>query len=347
MLYVIYGSDELARREAFDKLRAELDKDGSLATNYVTFDAFKTSPQEVMAACDTVPFLGDARLVVVEGLLKRASKFKKTTGKTSRARKPEPEVADEEEDDGGQWAVLAEYIPRMPTTTALVILDGNVPATSGLLKLIGPLGTVEHTSLPDERTLPQWVSARAKKIGLKLDAPATRTLAELIGPDPLTLASELEKLLAFSGGEVVREKDVRELVSRAKEHKGWELADAVLSGQGALAARVLHELLEDGAVAPVLLATVAGRYRRLAIIRDMLHRGATDTEIARRIDAKMNFGFTRLIEQAQRTPPRAIRAAYRRLIHAELDLKRGLMEERLAIELAVQELASTPVAAVR
>ncbi len=59
MLYVIYGSDPLGRREVFDKLKAELGKDGSLATNHVTFDAKQTSPQEVMAACDTMPFLGD------------------------------------------------------------------------------------------------------------------------------------------------------------------------------------------------------------------------------------------------------------------------------------------------
>ena len=43
-------------------------------------------------------------------------------------------------------------------------------------------------------------------------------------------------------------------------------------------------------------------------------------------------------------PGARVRAAYARLIQAELDLKRGLMDDRLAIELAVQELASRPVA---
>lgn len=340
MLYVIYGGDPLARREAFDRLKAELDEDGSLATNHVTFDAKQTSPQEVMAACDTMPFLGDRRLVVVEGLLQlgaRVKRGRKRTAKTSDD--------DDASDDGGPWAALADYVPRMPETTTLVLLDDEVAASNGLLTAIGPLGKVEHCTLPDERTLPQWVTSRAKKIGLKLDAAAAKTLAQLIGADPLMLASELEKLLAYSGGEVMREADVRELVSRAKEHKGWELADAVLEGQGAKAARVLHELLEDGQPAPVLLATVAGRYRRIAIVRDMLARGEPGTAIARQINAKVGYGLDRLIDQAQRTPPAAIRPAYARLIQAELDLKRGLMDERLAIELAVQELASAPMVA--
>ncbi len=60
---------------------------------------------------------------------------------------------------------------------------------------------------------------------------------------------------------------------------------------------------------------------------------------------KVGYGLDRLIDQAQHTPPPAVRAAYARLILAELDLKRGLMDDRLAIELAVQELASRPMAA--
>ena len=47
-------------------------------------------------------------------------------------------------------------------------------------------------------------------------------------------------------------------------------------------------------------------------------------------------------------PLPAIRAAYARLIEAELDVKRGLMDDdRLALELAVQELASRPTAMAR
>src|ERR1700687_1497198 len=121
MLHVIYGSDPLARREAFHKLKAGLDKDGALATNTVTFDARQATPQEVIAACDTAPFLGDRRGVVVEGLLQRGSRIKKSRKQApSRAAKAE---AVDDEDDGGVWMALAGYIPRLPLTTTLVLLD--------------------------------------------------------------------------------------------------------------------------------------------------------------------------------------------------------------------------------
>jgi DNA polymerase-3 subunit delta len=187
--------------------------------------------------------------------------------------------------------------------------------------------------------------SRARAIGLKLDAPAGRLLAELIGPDPFMLASELDKLLAYSAGDVVREADVREMVSRAKEHKGWELSDAVIEGQGAKAARVLHELVEDGQPMPLILATIAGRYRRIAIARDMMERGEPAAAIARQVNVKAGFGLTKLMEQVERLSWDDLRDAYARIIKAELDVKQDSMDERLALELVVQELASGPVGA--
>lgn len=350
MLYIIYGADPFARKETFDKLRAELDKDGSLATNSITFDAKSALPQEVMAACDTLPFLGDGRLVVLEGALATAAKFKKA-GK-SRSKKPEPidsgDDAAEEGEDPGRWIVLSEYVPRMPPSTTLVLLDGPVLKTNALLTALGPLGRVIECPAPDEKQLTSWVTARAKKIGLKMDATAAKLAGELVGPDAYMLVSELDKLLAYSGGEVVREKDVREMVSRAKEHKGWDLTDAILDGRGAQAAKVLNEMLEDGSPTQLIIGSIAGRFRRAAIVRDMLDRGESSSAIAARINVKVGFGLDRAIEQAQRYPLSAIRAAYERLIEAELDVKRGLMEDdRLALELAVHELSARPAAMAR
>jgi DNA polymerase-3 subunit delta len=348
VLYIIYGADSLARKEAFDKLRAELDKDGSLATNSVTFDAKSAAPQEVMAACDTLPFLGDGRLVVLEGALATAAKFRKA-GK-SRGKKPAPVEPDdddaEEAEDPGRWIVLSEYVPRMPPSTTLVLLDGSILKTNALLMALGPLGKVIVCPAPDEKQLGPWVTARAKKIGLKIESKAATLLGELVGPDAYMLASELDKLLAYSGGEVVREKDVREMVSRAKEHKGWDLTDAILDGKGAQAAKVLNEMFEDGSPTQLIIGSIAGRFRRAAIVRDMLDRGESSSAIAARLNMKLGFGVDRAIEQAQRYPLSTIRAAYQRLIEADLDVKRGLMEDdRLALELAVYELAERAKAA--
>ncbi len=328
MLYIFYGSELLARRDALERLKESLDSDGSLVTNTTYLDAARSSPQEVIAACDTVPFLGEHRLIIVEGLLSQA---------TRRGRR-----ADDEEEpppDAGRWEPLVDYVPNMPPSSVLVLTDVAVTVKNALLKKLGPLGEVKQFTSPSERDLPGWVNAHAKKIGLKIDAPAVRLLAGLIGPDTWMLASELDKLCTLANGETVHEADVRELVSRASDQKGYFLSDAVVDGHGAKAARLLQELIDDGAALPVLLSTVAGRYRRIAVAKEMMEHTAPAAEIARRLGMKPN-AIRWLMEQASRNSWPTIRWAYGRIIQSELDVKRGLMDDRVALELVVQELAS-------
>jgi DNA polymerase III subunit delta len=332
VIYVLYGPEPLQKREALQALKQRLDTDGALATNTATLDARQSSPQEVIAACDTVPFLAEVRLVVVEGALTAGARGRK------RSRK-----ADDTEDgaDSGEWGALAEHAERMPPTTTLVLMDGDVTSKNPLLRALLLKGAkVEHYDAPGPKDLPGWVSRRANAIGVQLDGRAGRLLAELVGPDLWLLSNEMEKLKTYAGGGTVREQDVRELVAQARELKAWLLADAVTDGQPAKAAKLLQELLEQEQHPAGVLANIQGRYRMLAIVRDMLDHGASESAIAATLRRKNNYGLQILIEHAQRMPLAAIRRAYRRLVQAELDVRRGLSDADVSLELAVQDLAT-------
>lgn len=336
MIYVFYGKEPLQKREALDALKARLDTDGALAMNTTVLDARQAGPQEVMAACDTIPFLAEARLVVLENLLRSAR------------RRGAPDAEEDEEPDApvdlGPWGALVDYADRIPPTTTLVILGGDVMGTNPLIKAFLKKGaTIEHFSSPKLKQLPEWVSRRAQSIGLKIDARATKLLAELVGEDLWLLAGELEKLKTYAAGAAVREQDVRELVSQAREEKAWTLADAIVEGQVQKATRVLHELYGQEQHPGAVLANVQARFRALAIARDMLDHGESGTAIGQRL-RRQGYGLEVLIEQAQKLPLSAIRRAYRRLVQAESDVRRGIADADISVELAVQDLAGTRAA---
>jgi len=83
MIYIFHGSDSFSRREAIEKLKRELDSDGTLTTNTVVFDARETTPAEVIAACDTVPFFGGPRL----GRLAASAGSSSSSGAASASRR--------------------------------------------------------------------------------------------------------------------------------------------------------------------------------------------------------------------------------------------------------------------
>ena len=331
MLYVFYGPDSFSRREALVHLKRELNSDGMLETNTTLLNAREATPEEVIAACDTVPFLGTRRLVIVEGALQQAD----GGGRPRRGRKAATASAD---DDEGPWAALAEYVDRLPETTVLVLSDGG-SSGGGLLESLRGKGQHQRFDLPNERAVPQWIQSRAKTMDLNIDGPAARALAGLVSNDIWLLASEMEKLKTYAGGQQVREADVRSLVHDAKEQKGYLLADAAADGRAALATRLLHELLAQNAPGQVLLATIAGRYRRMAVAREMLDAGASGSSVGERL-AMRGFGLERLLEQTARYSMPKIRAALVRIVQADMDIKLGLCEEELSLALLVEDLAA-------
>jgi DNA polymerase-3 subunit delta len=326
MLHVFFGPESFSRREAVDQLKAKLDTDGSLQTNTVLLDARRASPQEVMAACDTVPFLGPCRLVIVEGVLERAA----AGGRGKRGT---------DDEAGGAWQALVDYVDRMPPTSTLVLVDGDVRAEGSIVKALREKGEVRQFRPPNPRSLPGWIQNRARGMDLRLDAAAAKMLADLVGDKLWTLANELDKLAAYASGQAIGEKEVEALVSEVRDLKVWALTDAVVDGKPAVALRLLRRMLAQEMNPSYILATVQGQYRRLAVAREMLDGGASERAVGERLKAR-GFGLEKLLERALRYPLERAPGDFRRILEADAATKRGIYDDELALELLVYDLAT-------
>lgn len=339
MLHLFYGPDTFSRAEALRALKTRLDSDGMLETNTTTFDARTVKPEELMAACDTVPFLAAARLIIVEGLL-GAQEAVRTPARSGRARAPKSGDA--------SWSLLAEYVQRMPPTTELVLVDGDLRQTNGLLVALraaaagspGPLDERRFDALRGD-ALAAWIEQRVTAAGATIQARAAATLAETVGGNLWRLAGEIEKLALFAYGRPIEVADVRRLVSAPQTATVFQLVDAVMAGQSEDALRSVRVLLDDGAAGPYLLTMLANQFRQVLTVQDLLQRGVQRPEIANRLNVRHDFVLRKLLDQARRFPPARLEAGHARILEADLNIKRGLQDEETAVELLVADLAGS------
>ena len=343
MLYIFLGTDTFSRREALQKLKSDLDQDGMLTSNTLALDARQTTAGEVASACNALPFFGKHRLVIIEGLLQSSERPR---GRLKKRLAPNPEdleemgnqpSPDEANDEyEGPWQALVKTVDEMPETTALVIIDDKA-SNASLFRVLGSKGKVQRFDSLNQKSVPAWIQRRAQARGLKIDARAAGLMADAVGTDTWMLANEIEKLVAYANGDIIREADVRALVSRIRELQGYLLADAVADNRPHQALKLLHELAAQVESLQPLLSTIEGRYRRLAVARELLDAGASDSEIGRRI-AATGYPLQRVIEQAGRWPIDKLRDALTRIAQADADTKGGIYDERLSLELLVHDL---------
>ena len=285
---------------------------------------------ELIAASQTIPFLAAQRLIVVENLAARfAPRLKLSVGKkTARAKTPPKD----------ELAPLMEALRNLPPSTELVLTEGKLKDTNVLLKGLRDVARVQQFPPLQERAIPEWVRRRAEEAGAQVTPRAAALLARLVGKNLWTLASEVEKLALYCADRRIEEADVQALASAAREASVFELVDAVFEGKHARAETLVESLLGAGESATGLIMMLHRQLRLILLCREMQRANAPDAAIQSRLGLAWDFQLRIVKQQARRFTRPQIEAAYHRLLVADQDIKTGVYDPDLVLNMLVVEL---------
>jgi DNA polymerase-3 subunit delta len=152
-------------------------------------------------------------------------------------------------------AAAAAALRALPPDTVVVLIasgkvsKGSGPAPAKLVKAVETAGgEVKTCAAPTVTRLPAWVAERAAELGLAVDPDAAQALVDRVGADQRRLLRELEKIACYAPERGRVDVDViEELTVSDVEAKAYELADAVIGGDGARAMSLAEDLETRGA----------------------------------------------------------------------------------------------------
>jgi len=324
MLYVFHGEDEFSRSEAIAQLRRKMDPVvGDL--NTTVLEGRNLSVSELQAVCDTLPFMGDRRLVIVHDL------FSSAGGKSPRRER------NEAPGDEGRLREVQNYLPRLPESTRLVLDESrSLPEGHPLLRLASEQGAyVRHFAIPTGEELEKWIRQRAQGKGVTIASEAVSLLATHVGQNPRLLDQELEKLAAYVGdGGTIGCQDVERLVSSVQEVNIFQMVDALGSRDGRRALQLLHRLFDGGAAPLYVLTMITRQFRLLLQAREMDAQGVPAAEMARQMEVPP-FVARKCLQQALNFRPADLRSIMAQLLEIDVGIKTGQLEGPLALDLFV------------
>jgi DNA polymerase-3 subunit delta len=166
----------------------------------------------------------------------------------------------------------------------------------------------------------------------------------LVGSDVRTLSNELEKLAtaALNSGLISMEM-VDALVGRSRELSNFELADHLIARNRKRALQTLQRLLDDGAEPVMLIGLIGSNYRRLALAKELMAKGAANQEVYRQVGI---FGKREeFLATARRSDAQSLTRSIQRIAAADIAIKTSLgggggQGSRLQLELLICELAA-------
>ena len=325
--HVIYG-DSFLVAERLRRVKIEAGADDLMDSNRQVVSAGQARPDEVLAMCNSLPFLDTMRLVEIEGVL--AAQQGSGGGRRSGRRAVTAT---------GAWAQLVDSVPALPDTTLLIFIDGDLQQNNPLLRTLSEHCAVHREVTPTAQGLLQWIKQRAEDKGSSVTPPAMQVLAELVGGDLWTIDRELEKLSLYAAGRSITDSDVRAMVPYAQEANIFAAVDAIMDGRPGAALRSLMQLIEDGQEPLYIIAMIERQLRLIALARDLSDRGVVQPDLGRRMGTGSDFVVRKTLGQARRLSPLQIRDKYRRVLESDLAIKQGRLEPALSLQLLVADLA--------
>lgn len=316
-IYLLTGSDRPKILRALERLRAHFGTE-----SIESLSAENTGGEDAVAACNSLGLFagGGGRLVVVDGV--------------ERWRK-----ADEE--------AVASYVADPVHGAVLALVAGGDLKSSALPALCAKAGTVLAFDVPRPRDLPTWVRAQFERLGVQADADASRALVEIVGEDATALASEVEKLAAWSGGEAVGRREVELVAAPAHEASAWAITDAwgARDLPGALAA--CQAELEKGADPFVVAMRLASQVGLVRQSQALAEEGLGARDIAKRLK-KHEYRVRRALGHAENYSRDELDDAVIRLAELDAALKgASRLAGELELERALVELVRRPELAAR
>jgi DNA polymerase-3 subunit delta len=346
MFYLLHGDDEFTSREQLKKLRQQ----GNFEYNQDTFYGAEVDLATITAASNTMPFLADQRLVVVEGLPRKrrgesaasapgdesGQEESATSGKGSKTKKGKKSGKGSTESRAGFEKGLAVYIPHVPDSSVLIVLvDELLDANNPLLKAAGEHGKVIQSSLPRGAALESWINKRAKSLGVTIEGNAATLLANFIGNQLRLLANELDKLATYVGdGGTITVDDVRKLSAQVQEARIFDLTDALAQRNQKQALTILHDLLADGEPPIKLISTITSQVRSLLLVKELSQKGLRSAQIAATL-GMAPFLADKAARQVSKFTAAQLEVAYRQLLATDASLKRSRMTPEMALDLLV------------
>lgn len=335
MLYILHGHDGYSLYQSLGEIKKGLGDPSLLGINTTVLDGQQMTIDQLRSACETVPFMTPKRLVIIEGLLRkfepkvRASAQKNTAKSTKQS------------EDFGK---IIDCIKRIPDSTVLVLVDEvpvnerQIKASNPLLKELSGKAVVKAFALLRGKVLHQWVQKCVSDKKGTISADAINLMAELVGSNLRVMANELDKLILFTSGHTITDKDVKTVVSHAREFNVFDMVDAILESNPSKAGQSLEQLLQEGESAASLLVRLSSQVRWIFLTKDMKSRGMRESEIQSKLGITAQFTWYKVQNHATRHSLERLEAVYHKLLETDLAIKTGKYDDELALDILIAEL---------
>lgn len=305
-VYILYGEEAYLRSQYKDKLKTALLGDGD-AMNFHYFEGKDVRSQEVIDLAQTMPFLAERRVIMLEN-----------SGLFSH---------------GGED--LAEYMSAISPTAYFVFVEPTVDKRSKLYKAATAKGRAIEFKAQDETTLKRWILGLLKKENKNITERDLNLFLDKTGSDMENIRGELEKLFCYCmEKDVITAQDIEAVCTKQVSSQIFDMINAVAERRQKAAMDLYYDLLTLKEPPMRILFLITRQFNLLLQVKELRNKGFDANTIGEKVGLA-GFIARKYAAQAAKFKEVDLRSALTDCVETEEAVKTGRMNDVMSVELLI------------
>ncbi len=326
-VYLCYGKENYLRDFILSEVKNNIIDEAFKTLNFVYFDGKETEVDSIINACETLPFMADKKVVVIEDSpLFIASK----NGNKEQENK------------------LNDYLPMLSQSVCLIFIvnQEKVDKRKKIIKTISKTGKLIEINKINDIDLFKWIEKTFLKNNKSISKSDINHFVKIIGyleynneKTLYHLENEIIKLCNYVGDrELITKDDIDINITKSLENNIFKLLDALGMKNSAIALKVLNEMIIGNEPIQKIMFMIIKQIRHVYIAKLLIEKGYDQRDIAKKIGVH-SYAAQKIIKQSKSFTVKQLEEVLKKCLKLDETIKKGLIDNKLAVEMLIIELA--------
>lgn len=313
--YILYGPDENLIKDAVNKVANTVVDEIFRDLNLVKFDGMKVQFDEVMNACETLPFMSEKKVVIV---------FRADFLGARDDRESKKKVED-----------FYNYLSTLPPYTILLmyyVFNDDREKASNNIKKFSKVATLVQVDKLKGNRLYKKVADIFQERQRTINKVLLQFFCDHVDNNMEIINNEINKLLDYTEGREITKQDIIDLLPQSNNDDIFDLVDFVSQRKPEKAINILNELLFKGESVTGVLFMIERQFKLLYSIKLGIEEGKNKDILVKELKLHP-YVCEKLINQSRKFSLNQIRACMKMCLDTEKALKSSQSDKKIEMEM--------------
>lgn len=326
-VYLLYGNEMYLKDYIISDIKKKYIDKSFETLNMLYIDGKETSTDSIINACETLPFMAEKKIVIVEDLPLFTSK-------------KETNSIDEEG--------LCTYLGKLNISTCLIFISNEekIDNRKKVIKIIKQNGAIIQLSKLKDEELNKWTQSIFTKYDKKTSKKDIQYFLHQVGYYDTNnnrtlydLENEINKICSYLGDrKIVEKRDIEKGVIKSLQNNVFALVDALGQKKSDVALSIFNDMILDNEPIQLILHMIIRQLRMLMLTKLYEEKGYSQGDIAQKISVPP-FVVKKLVSQTRNFTSSNLHSVLEKALDVDRAIKTGKIEWKLAVEIFIAEFS--------